>query len=643
MNNDFSPLFQPLTIGRGGKKLTLKNRMVMAPMVTCLANSLGEVTQRMVDYYAERAKGGVGTVVVEAMDIDDKMLFNRLGVFHDRVISGLEVLASSIKENRAVAIAQINQTGIRGNLPGPDDLSKKQVRGMIEAFGRAAERVKRAGFDGVMIHGAHGYLISSFLSPLTNHRKDEYGGDRVQRTKFAVDVIKGVRSAVAEDFPIFFRMNGADYLPGGITVEDAMATAPIIEAGGADVIAIGSGVGIMAHDLSLGDNKSYFQMIMPMYIPRGCRVELGARIKKLLKIPMSIVGRINDPYVARDIIAEGKADLVDLGRQMIADPYFPQKIADGKIDDIRKCIACNYCHGKRIRAIKQIRCAINPWAGREAELKEIRPASVPQRIMVIGGGIAGLEAARWLGRRGHRVSLHEKNHQLGGQGLLAARPPNKTEIQTFIDFLKRQAEKLGIEVHLNQEVTPDFVVEQKPDVAIVATGGIQIQPRNIPIDPKMRSIYAWEVLLGKEKNLGKRTVVLGGGFVAAEITEFMCETRMTEAITIVEMREAIAFDMELLFRQMLIERLQEFEVRMVPNFLIKEVAATEVIGQDAKNKRIKKMRADCVVIALGTESVGFPVEAIKKAGIKVHIIGDAHEPRGIAEAVRDGYLAGISV
>jgi len=264
MNDDFSALFQALAIGKGAKKLRLKNRMVMAPMVTCLANSLGEVTQGMVDYYAERAKGGVGTVVVEAMDVDDQMLFNRLGVFHDRFISGLEVLASRLKENGAAAIAQINQTGIRGNLPGPDDLSKRQIKGMIAAFGKAAERVKRAGFDGVMIHGAHGYLISSFFSPLTNHRKDEYGGNRKQRTKFAVEVIKAVRSAVGEDFPIFFRMNGADYLPGGITVEDAMATAPIIEAAGVDVIAIGSGVGIMAHDLTLGDNKSYFQMIMPM-------------------------------------------------------------------------------------------------------------------------------------------------------------------------------------------------------------------------------------------------------------------------------------------------------------------------------------------------------------------------------------------
>jgi len=246
MDNDFSALFQPLTIGRGAEKLKLKNRMVMPPMVTCSANSLGEVTQRTVNYYVERAKGGVGTIVVEAMDIDDRMLFNRLGVFHDRFINELEYLATSIKENGAAAIAQINQTGVRGNLPGPDDLSLEQIRELIEAFARGAERVKRAGFDGVMIHGAHGYLISSFLSPLTNHRQDEYGGNRIQRTKFAVDVIHSVRSVVGNEFPIFFRMNGDDFLPGGVTIEDAMETALVAQAAGADVIAIGSGVGIMA-------------------------------------------------------------------------------------------------------------------------------------------------------------------------------------------------------------------------------------------------------------------------------------------------------------------------------------------------------------------------------------------------------------
>ena len=204
MENEFSILFQPIEIGKGFKKLKLKNRFVMPSMVTCSANSLGEVTQRMVDYYVERAKGGVGTIIVEGMDIDDTMLFNRLGIFHDRFINELNYLATSIKEHGARVFGQINETGIRGNLPGPDDLSPKQIEKLIEAYGMAADRVKRAEFDGVEIHGAHGYLISQFLSPLTNHRTDQYGGGREQRPRFAQEVVKRVRGAVGENYPISF-------------------------------------------------------------------------------------------------------------------------------------------------------------------------------------------------------------------------------------------------------------------------------------------------------------------------------------------------------------------------------------------------------------------------------------------------------
>jgi 2,4-dienoyl-CoA reductase-like NADH-dependent reductase (Old Yellow Enzyme family)/thioredoxin reductase len=643
MDTDFSLLFQPLTIGRGAKKLTLKNRMVMAPMVTCLANSSGEVTPRMVDYYAERAGGGIGTVIVEAMDIDDRMLFNRLGVFHDRFINQLEILAVAIREKGAAAIAQINQTGIRGNTPGPDDLIMGQMGELIEWFGRAAERVKKADFNGVMIHGAHGYLISSFLSPLTNHRKDSYGGGREERARFAVEVVKSVRSAVGEDFPIFFRMNGEDFLPGGITVEDASVTARLLEGAGADVISIGGGVGIVAHDLSLGDNKSYAQMIMPMYIPRGCRAGIAEKIKKGLKIPVSVAGRINDPFLARDIIAQGKADLVDLGRQMIADPFFPQKIADGRIEDICRCIACNYCHGKRIRAIKQIRCTVNPLAGREAESREVKPAQIPQKVMIIGGGIAGLQAARWLAKRGHRVSLWEKENQVGGQILLASLPPQKEEIRSLLEFLNRQIEKLHVKVDLGCAVSPETVERERPDVIIIATGGRPVRPGNIPMNKKMKCASAWDVLSGKEKFLGAKTVVLGGGYVGAEAADFICTQALSEKITLLEMREAVALDLEPASRQMLLERLKEFGVQMMVHFQVREVTAGEVRGEDTQTGERKKIDADSVVVALGTESVGFPMDAAREKGMKVLWIGDAREPRGIAEAMREGFLAGVSI
>lgn len=643
MENDFSALFRPLTVGRGTRKLILKNRMVMAPMVTCSANRFGEVTQRTVDYYKVRAKGGVGTIVVEAMDIDNQMLSNRLGIYDDSLIIGLESLSATIRDYGTAAVAQINQTGIRGNLPGPDDLSADQIKGLIEAYAKAAGRAQRAGFDAVMIHGSHGYLISQFLSPLTNHRKDEYGGGIHQRVRFAIEVVSSVRQAVGGDFPIFYRMNASDFLPGGLTPEEGLTVAPLLEAAGADVLSVTGGVGIMAHDLSLGDNKSYFQMIMPMYIPRGCRVDLAAAVKKTVNIPVSVVGRINDPLIARDAVHQGKVDLIDLGRQMIADPYFPKKIAEGRIEDIRQCIACNYCHGKRMRAAKHLACAVNPWAGREAELREIRKAESPKKVFVIGGGIAGMEAARWLARRNHRVTIFEKGSELGGQANLAHRPPQKEEIRTFVEFLVRQVKQLGIEVRVNRDVTAEWVAEQKPEAVVVATGGKQIHPQEISIHSRMPCIPAWSILTMEKKKLGSKVAVLGGGFVAAEIAEYMAANRMADTITMVEMREAIAYDMEPSFRSMLMENLRALGIQEATRLRIQEVTATEVVGKDVETGEIKKIPADCVVLALGTESIPFAVEALQKAQIEVFTVGDARDPKGIAEATRSGFVAGITI
>jgi 2,4-dienoyl-CoA reductase-like NADH-dependent reductase (Old Yellow Enzyme family)/thioredoxin reductase len=641
MNDDFSPLFRPLEIGRGDQKLLLKNRMVMAPMVTNLADSSREVTPQMIDYYMERARGGVGTIVVEAMDIEERTIFHhRLGIFHDRFISELENLASQIRETRTAAIGQIYHPGTRGNFPGPDELTKDEIQKAVEAFGKAAERVKRAGFDGVMIHGAHGYLISSFLCPLTNRRKDEYGGDREQRAKLAVEVIRSVRRAVGAEFPIFFRMNGEDFFPGGITVEDAMVTAPIAEAAGADVIAVGGGIGTAPGKLPPGLGLPRYGVAPPMFVPRGDRVEGGARIKQRLKIPLSIAGRISDPWLARDVIARGQADLVDLGRPLLADPSFPRKIAAGRMDEIRRCIACNFCLDKRQRQGKQVHCAVNAQAGRESEANRVGPASFSGKVLVIGGGIAGMEAARWLAKRGHRVSLYEKGEQLGGQATLAALPPRKEEIHTFVAFLTGEMKRLGVEIHLGSEVTPELALKEKPDAAVIATGAAPVRPA-FPIDAKVKCVSAWDVLLGKEKDLGSRAVVLGGGFVGAETAEYICEKKLAGEVAIAEMRRDVAFDLDATFREPLIERLKSFGVKMVTDFLVTEVTGSGVVGQDTKGGRVETIKADTVVLALGTAPAGFPLDELKKTGIETHVIGDAHSPRGIAEAVREGYLVGI--
>jgi 2,4-dienoyl-CoA reductase-like NADH-dependent reductase (Old Yellow Enzyme family)/thioredoxin reductase len=640
MNNDFSTLFKPLEIGKGRKKLRLKNRLVMPPMVTCTANSTGEVTQRTVDYYVERARGGVGTIIVESMDVDDKMLFNRLGVFHDRFINQLNYLAVSIKENGARVFGQINETGIRGHLKGPDDLTVEEIEKLIETYAAAADRLRRAEFNGVEIHGAHGYLVNEFLSPLTNHRTDEYGGTLEKRSLFATKVISLVRKAVGDDFAISFRMNGDDYLDGGITIDQARFHAKKAEEAGADIIHVSGGIGISLHDISMENNKSYYMIQQPMCVPRGCMVHLAEGVKKAVNVPVITVGRINDPYLARDIITGGKADLVAMGRALIADPYLPRKIAEGRMEDIRQCIGCMNCHGKSIRLIKQIRCALNPWAGREAEVKNVKKADAPKNVMIAGGGPAGMEAARWLKRRGHHVTLYEKSDRLGGQLMLACLPPFKSEIDTFRKFLVRQMGTMNIEIKLMAEVTPELVLRKKPDELIMATGASMIKP-SFAIDEKMKRVYAVDVFSGKGDISGSEFVVLGGNYMAAETAEFI--TAKGKHVTIIGRRGLIAFDMEALSRQLLIQRLEKLGVVMVTRTQVEEVTAERVIAKDLDDGSIRQFPADTVVIALGSEPAGFPVEEIEKAGVKVHFIGDSKEVHGIAEATRDGFLAGTTI
>ncbi len=542
-----SILFQPFNLG----KLELRNRLIMPPMVTFLASEAGAVTQRMIDYYAERARGGVGLITVESAYVLEKDRdMGRLGIENPQLQVGLAELAEAIQEQGARAFLQLNHRGSvltiqRGK--GPDELGQEEIGSLIEAFGEAALRAKKAGFDGVEIHGANVYLISQFLSPLTNHRTDRYGGDLEGRLSFPVEILLRVRKKVGEDFPVNFRMVGHQYTDGGLDLEDGKAIARRLEE-----------VGATALHVVAGSPAAPYWHTPPMAVPRGCHAELAGEIKKAVRIPVIAVGRINDPLLAEQILEEGKADLVAMGRALIADPALPLKAREGRFVEIRKCLACNHCRKRVIQMNRTVRCAVNAQAGRERDTR-IHPSPRSRRVLVIGGGPAGMEAARVMALRGHRVTLYEKKARLGGQVNLAVIPPHKEELQNLLDYLVFQLEALKVRTCLGTEATADTVEQEKPEAILLAAGARPL----IPEIPGMRgeALFTPEEALGQNRPMGKKILVIGGGMVGCEVAEYLAARG--KRVTIVEKLPEIAPGMDGSTRRLLLERLDRLSVRMI--------------------------------------------------------------------------------
>ncbi|MEM3726324.1 MAG: NADH:flavin oxidoreductase, partial [Candidatus Bathyarchaeia archaeon] len=392
-------LFEPFQIGT----MKLKNRIVMPPMGTNFSNEDGTVTQRLTNYHVERAKGGVGLIIVEGAYVEPrgKGSIKQLGVDHDNKIPGLRDLVTAVKANGAKVALQLfhggrqSHSSIIGTQPvsasevpcrltgeTPRALTTSEIEELVEVFAEAARRVKEAGFDAVEIHGAHGYLINQFLSPLTNKRTDKYGGDVKKRARFLLEILERIREKVGESYPVLCRINGDDYIEGGIKLEEAKIIAKMLEDGGVDALHISGGI----YDSPIPVTTA------PMALPHGVMVHLAAGIKKVVNVPVIAVGRLDDPKLAEEILQQGKADLVSMGRALLADPYLPKKIADGALDEINPCIACDECIG-RLFFNEDIACTVNAALGREEEYR-IEKAKVRKRVLVVGGGPAGMEAAR---------------------------------------------------------------------------------------------------------------------------------------------------------------------------------------------------------------------------------------------------------
>ncbi len=625
--------------------MKIKNRLVLAPMATHYADENGAVTLRLKNYYAERAKGGVGLIILESGYVHPlgRGGVRRLGLHQDGLIPGLKELVDLIHAEGSKISSQLHHAGRQANVMAlhgatpvscssipaalegvvPRTLKVWEIEELVEAFGQAARRSLAAGFDAILIHAAHGYLIHQFLSPCSNTRKDLYGGSFSRRIRFLKDIVHHCQEVVGKDYPLMVRISASEFIPGGITLKDTQKIAKHLEAWG-----------VKAIHVSAGTHETQEMELQPMDIPRGCLIPLAEGIKKVVRVPVAAVGRIVDPQMAEEILEDGKADLITLGRALLADPEFPKKTLEGRIEDIRPCIGCLQGCRDRLYQGQPITCLVNASAGFEREYRLI-PAESRKRVVIIGGGPGGMEAARVAASRGHEIALFEKNGHLGGQFHLASLPPYKGEIKFFLQYLTRQIKKLGVKVHLHQEITADKLPQIQADVIILATGG-SASKVEIPGVDRENVFTAWEVLTNPEK-VGQKVVVVGGGAVGAETAEFLAD--LQKDVTLIEMLKEIAIDAERTHRKLLLRRLGEKGVKV--RVLTQAKAILEGGIEVEFDGQKDFIAADTVVLAAGVKENNELAESLKRLNVEFYKIGDCQNPRKALDAIHEGFKVAL--
>ncbi|MBN1190180.1 MAG: FAD-dependent oxidoreductase [Dehalococcoidales bacterium] len=628
--SNYKHIFTPLKIGN----ITVKNRIETAPAMPFLATSDCDVSRELIEWERTLAKGGAGIVTVGDSPVSSEITRNVghiLDMGSDKIINGLNKLAEAIQRYGARASIELTYLDFRV-VRTPMTLSQADIKSIIDSFAMAAFRAMNAGMDMIMIHAAHGHLISQFLSARQNQRTDAYGGSFENRARFMLQLLDAIRDKVGDRLAIEYRISADELAPDGIRLEEQMAFAKMIQ----DRIDLAH---ISVGNLYVPELSSL--MIQPTYVPRGINVHYAETYKKALKIPVTALGSINMP-MAEQIIAENKADMVAMNRALLADPESVNKFRRGEESNIRPCIRCNTCINRTHHFYIPIRCVVNPLNGREADFLNLPPIKRQKKVVIAGGGPAGLEAARRAAGRGHRVVLLEKEDRLGGTINAASAAPFKADMKDYLEWSVRTAMNIhGIEIRLSTPATPELVKSENPDVLIIGVGSDPFIPR-IPGIEGPKVACAADVELGKMKT-GSSVLVAGAGLTGSETALNLAQ--QGKKVTLIDMLtpEEINVNAPFIGVRTVWDMLKKHDTEIMTGVKLEAITATgaEVTGQDGQKKEIP---CDTVVLALGIEPRSALVTMLDGLAPEVFVIGDCHNRRGnLASAVREGFFAAMDI
>jgi 2-enoate reductase len=658
MSSPFRNLLKPIKIGN----IEIKNRVAMAPMgIGGMTNLDGGPGARALDYYIERARGGVGLIITSLFKVENEIdpLPQSFMFISPVALAPFAELAETVHALGAKIFVQLtagfgrvaSSRLLRGKPVSASaipyywnpammcqELATKEVERLVKAFGPVSHILAEAGIDGVELHGHEGYLFDQFTTALWNHRTDRYGGDLLGRLCFPIEVLKEIKKQVGDNFPVQYRfalkhyikgynsgaLPGEEYVEAGQNIEEGLRMARILEEVGFDALHVDAG----CYD-------SWYWAHPPGYQKHGCMVDVAEEVKKMVKIPVIAVGRLDVPELAEQVIAHGKADIVAIGRGLLADPFWVKKVEEGRPEQIRPCIGCHDGCMNRLVNEKPLSCAVNPACGREGTYA-LQPAREHQNVMVIGGGISGMEAARVAKARGHKVVLYEKGDQLGGHLIEASVPTFKKDELRLLNWYKNELENLGVEVHLNTGVTLDLIGEKKPNVIIVSTGSKPIV-LDAPGVTKQRIVMTVTDLLLDKKKAGETVVVIGGGRVGCETAIWLAQ--QGKKVTVVEKLDKLMSTdppVPRMNKMMLLDLLRFHKVDILTNTSLFEVKDNEIV---VINKSFSKntVKTDTVILAVGLAPDQDLYRELQDKIHNLYLIGDSRQARNIMGAIWDAY------